>query len=156
MKAAGIEDGQDVVSVEMKCPQMPPQRMDEATARGRTVVSLTPAVASSMSRGAAALGAAVALGEIPAGEISDSVIGRRPDLYTTRGSATAGNDQVAVRGVVIGNVPGAPGGYVAAHSVMEHQDDVLGARAAFKAAGLRLADRILAPDGRAKGEAVFG
>src|SRR5258708_17161774 len=84
MKAAGIEDAQDVVSVEMKCPQMTPQRMDEAAARGRTVVSLTPPVAASMSRGAAALGTAVALVEIRAGEISESVIGRPPDLSTTR------------------------------------------------------------------------
>lgn len=155
MKGAGIAAAQDVVSVEMKCPQMTLQRMDDAFARGRTLVSRTPAVASAMSRGAAALGAAVALGEVSAAEISDSVIGRRPDLFTTRGSATAGNDQVAVRVVVIGNVAGAPGGYVAAHSVMEHQLDVVGARAAFKAAGLRLEEGIVVPEDRAKVAAVF-
>src|SRR5258708_2787539 len=82
-------------------------------------------------------------------------VGRTRLLLTDEYGNTTQVRLVAVRVVVIGNVPGAPGGYVAAHSVMERQLDVLGARAAFKAAGLRLEDGILVPEDRAKVAAVF-
>ena len=66
--------------------------------RSRTQTrSLQSAGRISMCRGASALGAALALGEIPASEISDAIVGRRPDLYTERGSASSGSEQVAVR-----------------------------------------------------------
>jgi cyanuric acid amidohydrolase len=155
MAAAGIKSADDVVCVEMKCPQMTARRMEDAAARSRKVVDPNPLVASSMCRGACALGAAVALGEVPASEISDAIVGRRSDLYTERGSASSGGEQVAVRIVVLGQVAGAPGGYVAARGVMRDQLDLPGARAAFRAAGLRLDDGIVVPEDRRKVAAVF-
>jgi cyanuric acid amidohydrolase len=155
MKAAKIGSPDDVVCVEMKCPQMTAPRMEDAASRGRKAVDSNPLVVSAMSRGAAALGAALALGEIPATEVSDAIIGRRSDLYTNRGSASTGNEQIAVRIVVLGNVAGAPGGYVASASVMQNQLDLPGARTAFKSAGLRLDDGIVVPEDRAKIAAVF-
>lgn len=155
MALAGIKSPADVVCVEMKCPQMTAQRMDDALSRGRQIVDANPQVASAMCRGAAALGAALALEEIPASEVSDNIVGRRADLYTSKGSASSGNEQVAVRIVVIGNVAGAPGNYVAANGVMQNQLDLAGARAAFKAAGLRLAEGIVVAEDRPKVAAVF-
>jgi cyanuric acid amidohydrolase len=155
IKSAGIKSADDVVCVEMKCPQMTARRMADAAARGRKPVHANPQVASSMSRGAAALGAALALGEVPASEISDSIVGRRTDLCTERGSASSGSEQTAVRIVVLGNVRGAPGGYVAANSVMRSQLDLDGARTAFRRAGLRLEDGIVVPEDRPKVAAVF-
>lgn len=155
MRKACIATPHEVACVELKCPQMTAQRMEDAAGRGRGVADPNPLVASAMCRGAAALGAAVALGEIPASEVSDAVIGKRTDLYTNRGSASSGNEQVAVRVVVLGNVPGAPGGYVAGRSVMRDQLDLPGARAAFAGAGLRLDDGIVIPDDRSKVAAVF-
>lgn len=155
MNAARIASPDDVVCVEMKCPQMTARRMEDAASRDRKVVDPNLLVASAMTRGAAALGAALALGEVPASEISDAIVSQRPDLYTNRGSASTGNEQIAVRIVVIGNVAGAPGGYVAAGGVMENQLDLPGARAAFKGAGLHLEDGIVVSEDRAKIVAVF-
>ena len=155
IESAGIKSPDDVVCVEMKCPQMTARRIDDAAARGRKPVHSNPMVASSMSRGAAALCAALALGEVPASEIADSIVGRRTDLCTERGSASSGSEQTAVRIVVLGNVRGAPGGYVAANSVMRSQLDLDGARTAFNRAGLRLEDGIVVPEDRPKVAAVF-
>lgn len=155
MVEAGLRSPDDVVCVEMKCPQMTGQRIEDAAGRGRAVVDPDPQVASSRSRGASALGAALALGEVAVSDISDAIIGRRSDLYTTRGSASSGSEQTAVRIVVLGNVTGAPGSYFAANSVMESQLDLPGARAAFRAAGLQLDDGIVVPEDRRKVAAVF-
>jgi cyanuric acid amidohydrolase len=155
MKDAGIAAERDVACVELKCPQMTVERMADAESRGRTVADPNPNVASAMSRGASALGAAVALGEVAASEISDAVIGRRQDLYTLRGSASSGNEQDAVRVVVIGNAEGAPGNYFAANSVMTDQLDLPGARQAFAAAGLQIDDGMVASADRSKIAAVF-
>ncbi len=155
MKSAGLKTTDDVVCVEMKCPQMTGKRIADAVARGKTVVDPNPMIASAMGRGAAALGAALALGEISDSDVSDAIIGRRSDLYTTRGSASTGTEQIAVRIVVIGNRDGGPGGYVAGNSVMEHQLDIVGARKAFTAAGLRLDNGIVIPEDRQKVAAVF-
>jgi cyanuric acid amidohydrolase len=155
MKNAGIPSPDDVCCVEMKCPQMTAQRKDDAVARGKTIVDPDPQVASAMSRGASALGAALALGELAAADVSDAIVGRRPDLFTSRGSASSGSEQNAVRVVVLGNVTGSPGDYVAGNSVMQDQLDLPGARAAFTAAGLRLEEGIVLPADRPKIAAVF-
>jgi cyanuric acid amidohydrolase len=155
MKDADIGSTDDVACVELKCPQMTGDRMADALSRGRPVADSSPSVASAMSRGASALGAAVALGEVRESEIADTVVGRRRDLFTKRASASSGSEQDAVRVVVLGNVEGAPGHYVAAHSVMEHQLDLVGARKAFVGAGLRIEDGVLVPADRPKLAATF-
>jgi len=155
MAEAGLAQADQVVCVEMKCPQMTAARMQDATARGATVVHPNPQAASSLSRGASALGAAVALGEVPEEAITQDAISGRPDLFTVRGSASSGSEQVAVRVVVIGNRPGAPGGFRAAAGVMQHQLDLAGARSAFAGAGLRLEDGMVVAADRPRIAAVF-
>jgi cyanuric acid amidohydrolase len=155
MAEAGMTRPDQVVCVEMKCPQMTEARMQDALGRGAAVVHPSPAAASSLSRGASALGAAVALGEVPADAITQQAIAGRPDLFTTRGSASSGSEQVAVRVVVIGNVAGAPGRFRAAGGVMQHQLDLAGARTAFAGAGLRLEDGIVLAGDRPRIAAVF-
>jgi cyanuric acid amidohydrolase len=155
MRRAGITSPDEVACIELKCPQMTAKRAADASARGKTVVNANPMTVSSMSRGASALGAAVALGEVSPTEISDAIVAGRPDLYTMKGSASSGSEQDAVRIVVLGNVAGAPGDYRVGNGVMEHQLDVVGARAAFTAAGLRLEDGIVVPEDRRKVAAVF-
>jgi len=155
MAEAGIANAGDVVCVQMKCPQMTEPRMQEAARRGAAVVHPSPSAASSLSRGASALGAAVALGEVQADAVTQEVIVGRPDLCTLFGSASSGGEQVAVRIVVIGNVAGAPGRFRAAGGVMQHQLDLPGARAAFGAAGLRLEEGIVVAEDRPRIAAVF-
>ena len=152
---AGIENPSDVHCVEMKVPHMTPARVADAGSRGKDVADRNLLTASGMSRGASALGAAVALGEIAESDISDADIGRNPALYSRRASASSGGEQVACRVVVIGAVAGAPSKLVVSHGMMADQLDLAGARAVFEGAGLRTVDGALGAEDREKLAAVF-
>ena len=64
MADAGITRGDQLHCVEVKCPAMTPARIEDAIGRGKTVVNGNPVAASSMAKGASALGVAVATGEV--------------------------------------------------------------------------------------------
>jgi len=145
----------DVVCVEMKCPQMTTALLADAAVRGAQVIETDSWRSSQLARGASALGAAIALGEVDPQAVDQTAIAGRPDLYTTRGSASSGNDYGGVRVVVLANVAGAPGEFLAGGGVMTHQLDVLGAQAAFAMAGLRLGDGVVIPEDRAKFQTAF-
>jgi cyanuric acid amidohydrolase len=155
MADAGIENAADVHSVQMKTPSMTPARVDEARSRGKSVCNSNLLTASGMTRGAAALGAAVALGEIDRNRISDQTIGLDYSLFSLVGCASAGAEQEAVRVIVIGNAPGAGGTLVAAHGMMDHQLDLSGAHKAFTNAGLEVVNGALSEDSRRRLRAVF-
>ncbi|MGN6462209.1 MAG: ring-opening amidohydrolase [Pseudolabrys sp.] len=138
MKDAGITDPSQVTCVEIKCPAMTPARIADAEKRGQKVVNTNPAVASSLAKGACALGVAVATGEVPRSKLKDGMINVEKSLYSSVASTSAGGEQVACRVLVIGNVDGAPGKLVAANSVMQDQLDIAGARKAFAQAGVTL------------------
>ncbi|MEO1523386.1 MAG: ring-opening amidohydrolase, partial [Cyanobacteria bacterium J06633_2] len=87
---AGITDLDDVHCVEVKCPAMTPTRLEDAAKRGANVVSGHLGEASSLSKGASALGIALALGEVSDDQLTNSVINRDRTLYTQRGSVSAG------------------------------------------------------------------
>jgi cyanuric acid amidohydrolase len=155
MKTAGITNPTDVHSVQLKTPSMTGARMNDAASRGKTVCDPNPVFASGMTRGAAALGAAVALGELNMADISDEAIGRNPNLCSQKACASAGSEQVGVRVVVIGNVDGAPGTHVAGSGMMQHQLDVFGARKALQSAGLSLVDGVVPDADRKRIKAIF-
>ncbi|MFN7306775.1 MAG: ring-opening amidohydrolase, partial [Acetobacteraceae bacterium] len=69
MRRAGITDPKDVHYVQVKCPLLTAER-----AEGQDVVCVDTYESMGFSRGASALGVAVALGEIDAGQAIDSVI----------------------------------------------------------------------------------
>lgn len=155
MKHAGIKRHEDIACIEVKCPAMTPARIQDAQRRGKGVVSANPVAASSMAKGACALGVGVATGEIDRKRIGERSINSNKSLYTNLGSVSAGSEQVATRVLVIGNREGAPGRFVAAHGVMADQLDVKGARAAFAAAGLTLDEGVVAERERKRVAAVF-
>ena len=155
MAHAGISDPDDVACVELKVPHVTPARVADAARRGHTMCDPNLLTASGKSRGAAALGTAVALGEIDQSALSDAAIGNDTTLYCERASASSGGEQVSCRAVVIGNVAGAPSRLVAGNGVMADQLDLAGARAAFTAAGLELVDGMLSPAERERVAAVF-
>ncbi len=136
IEQAGITNLEDVHCVEVKCPAMTPARIADAQSRGKSVVSTNLGQASSFSKAACALGVGVALGEIPTERISDAAINRDFDLYTTRGSVSAGGEQSACRVLVMGNSPHSTSPYRIGHGVMQDQLDTSGIYAALKGAGL--------------------
>ncbi|RAI31480.1 ring-opening amidohydrolase [Rhodoplanes serenus] len=148
MADAGITDPADIECVEVKCPAMTPARIADAESRNQKVVAMNPAVASSLAKGACALGVAVATGEVDRSKLRDGIINVDKTLYSSVASTSAGGEQVACRVMVLGNVKGAPGRLVAAHGVMQDQLDIAGARQAFVNAGLSLKDGILTEEDR--------
>jgi len=63
MADAAIVDSRDVHFVQVKCPLITASRVAEAAARGRTVATMDTYESMGFSRGASALGIAMALGE---------------------------------------------------------------------------------------------
>src|SRR4029453_1074359 len=70
MAEAAITDPQDVHFVQIKCPLLTSDRVEAAAVRGNKTVTNSAYGSMAYSRGASALGVAVALGEIE-GEIDD-------------------------------------------------------------------------------------
>lgn len=135
---AGITDLADVHCVEVKCPAMTPARLEDAAQRGAAVVSTNLGQASSFSKGASALGIALALGEVPADKLSNEVINRDRTLFTHRGSVSAGGEQSACRILVMGNSSRSVSRYRVGHGIMADQLDTSGIYTALATAGLPL------------------
>lgn len=133
---AGITDLDDVHCVEVKCPAMTSARLDDAASRGELVVSSNLGQASSFSKGASALGIALALGEVPETKLSDAIVNRDRSLFTKRGSVSAGGEQSACRILVMGNSSQSVSRYRVGHSMMVDQLDTAGVYAALSSAGL--------------------
>ena len=64
MRDAGIDDPHDVHFVQIKCPLLTSERIEAALRRGRKTVTTSAYASMGYSRGASALGVAMALGEL--------------------------------------------------------------------------------------------
>jgi cyanuric acid amidohydrolase len=60
------------------------------------------------SRGIAALGIGIALGEVDAAQATLTVLGRRPDIFSWRTMVFSGTETDRIEVLVLGNKPGAP------------------------------------------------
>jgi len=133
---ARIRDARDVHCVEIKCPMLTPDRIEDATRRNKTLVTANISQSGAYSRGASALGVALALGEVPAEELSDGTICRNWNLYSTVASASSGGEQLICKVVLLGNSEESASELVGGHSVMKDALDLDGAKEAFRNAGL--------------------
>lgn len=136
MADAGITDLADVHCVEVKCPAMTPARLADAAQRGVALVSTNLGQASSLSKGASALGIALGLKEIPETKLVEGVVNCDRSLYTDRGSVSAGGEQSACRILVMGNSARSISPYRIGHGVMADQLDTAGIYTALESAGL--------------------
>ena len=76
-----------------------------------------------LSRGASALGVAIALGEISRRDLDGDAIGHRLDLWSGRASASAGIELMRNEVVVLGNSTAWSGDLAIAHGVMQDAVD---------------------------------
>jgi barbiturase len=139
MTRAGIDNPADVHYVQTKTPLLTIHTIRDARSRGQTVWTENTGESMDVSNGTAALGIAVALGEIsmPA----DADIMRDRSQYSSVASCSSGVELDRAQVVVAGNVRGVGGRYRIGHAVMRDALDADGIWAAIRNAGLDLPDR---------------
>ena len=162
MADAGIADAADVHFVQIKCPLLTSERIEAAAARGHKTATTSAYSSMAYSRGASALGVAVALGEI-ATDIGDADVLRRYDLFSKVASTSSGIELMHNVVIVLGNSEGSASAFEIGHAVMSDAIDAAAVLAALGSVGLGAqaqADRELvnifakaeaSPDGSVRG-----
>jgi cyanuric acid amidohydrolase len=144
MNDAGLTDPKDVHLVMVKVPGLTVASIRDAEARGKTVVShdLTfgPEGAGVYANDGAALGVAMALGEVPESKLSDDVVRRNWDLYSEVAMTSSGGEKRHGEVVVFGNSTASVSPLRIGHSVTRDFIDAEGVRNALQSAGLRFKD----------------
>ena len=121
MAEAGIADAADVHFVQIKCPLLTAVEVYEAQARGCMAVTEDTYKSMGYSRGASALGAALALGEVDG--VRDEDICHAWELYSAVASTSAGSELDYCEVVVFGNSAAAEGPQFIDHEVMSDAID---------------------------------
>jgi cyanuric acid amidohydrolase len=135
MAEAGIADPRDVHFVQIKCPLLTSDRVAAAAARGNQTVTTSAYSSMAYSRGASALGVAVALGEIAA-TIRDEDVLRRFELFSSVASTSAGIELMHNVVIVLGNSASSASGFEIAHAVMRDAIDAAAVIDALRSVGL--------------------
>jgi cyanuric acid amidohydrolase len=136
MAEAGISNVADVHYVQVKCPLLTSERITAARARGATVATEDTYHSMGLSRGASALGVALALGEVTESALSDAVIGADWSLFSARASCSAGVELLRNEVVVMGNSSAWGGDLRIAHAVMPDAIALPSVHEALRGAGL--------------------
>ena len=144
MADAGLSDSKDVHLVMVKVPGLTTASIADAESRQKTVVShdLTfgPEGAGAYANDAAALGVAMALGEVAESKLSDEVVRRDWDLYSEVAMTSSGGEKRHGEVVVFGNSTSSASALQIGHAVTRDFIDAAGVRHALRSAGLRFKD----------------
>lgn len=135
MEDAGISDATDVHFVQIKCPLLTSERVEAASSRGHKTATISSYSSMAYSRGASALGVAVALGEI-ASDISDEDVLQRYDLFSNVASTSSGIELMHNVVIVLGNSEGSVSEFEIGHAVMSDAIDASAVVSAMKSVGL--------------------
>ena len=136
MRRAAIDDPADVHLVQIKCPLLTADRIAEAAGRGAGVATGDTLKSMGLSRGAAALGIAVTLGELSMAAIAEDAIGRDAGLASGRASTSAGVELMSNEIVVLGQSSAWTGPLRIGHAVMRDAIDVGPVAAMMRELGL--------------------
>src|SRR5882757_2021529 len=137
MADASIDNPQDVHFVQIKCPLLTSDRVEAAAARGNKTATNSAYGSMAYSRGASALGVAVALGEIES-EIDDEDVLRRFDLFSSVASTSAGIELMHNVVIVLGNSASSAAPFEIGHAVMRDALDSAAVIDALKSVGLQI------------------
>jgi cyanuric acid amidohydrolase len=144
MADAGLTEPKDVHLVMVKVPGLTTASIKDAESRGEAVVShdLTfgPEGAGAYANDAAALGVAMALGEVPESSLSDDVVRRNWDLYSEVAMTSSGGEKRHGEVVVFGNSTASQSPLRIGHGVTRDFIDAQGVRDALRVAGIRFKD----------------
>lgn len=128
MADAGITRNEDVHFVQIKCPLITSARLNAALQRGAVPMTHDTYESMAYSRGASALGVAVALGESDRAAIHDSEVLHNWQLFSARASASAGIELLGNVVIVLGEAAGALSPYRIGHTVMQDAVDAASVR----------------------------
>ena len=150
MADAGLTDPQDVHLVMVKVPGLTTASIKDAESRGKTVVShdLTfgPEGAGVYANDAAALGVAMALGEVKESALSDGVVRRDWSLYSEVAMTSSGGEKRHGEVLVFGNSTASRSSLRIGHAVTKDFIDAEGVRNALRSAGLQFNELPAASD----------
>ncbi len=153
VRAAIAEAGiTEVHYVQVKCPLLTSERIADALARGETVATHDTYHSMGLSRGASALGVALALGEVAS--VTDADIGADTAKFSGVASASAGVELLCNEILVLGNSPHWGGDLRISHAVMRDGIDFPAVQAALRDAGFA-AQGQLSPEDEARVLAVL-
>ena len=140
MGDAGLDDPKDVHLAMVKVPGLTTASIKDAESRGQTVVTrdLTfgPEGAGSYGNDGAALGVALALGEVPEAALSDGVVRRNWNLYSQVAMTSSGGEKRHGEVLIFGNSVRSRSRLRIGHSVTKDFIDAEGVRNALRSAGL--------------------
>ena len=135
MADAGISDPADVHFVQIKCPLLTSERVEAANARGSKTATTSAYSSMAYSRGASALGVAVALGEISA-DLRDQDVLHRYDLFSKVASTSSGIELMHNVVIVLGNSASSASEFEIGHAVMDDAIDAAAVMSALTSVGL--------------------
>ncbi|RYF40623.1 MAG: ring-opening amidohydrolase [Comamonadaceae bacterium] len=152
----------DLHFVQVKCPLLTPAKIAAARARGAEPVTADTYESMGYSRGASALGIAVAAGEVPATSALNDAVMQDWSLRSSIASASSGIELEHNVVIALGMSAQASSPYVIAHDVMADAIDASAVHRALEALGLRGVDGLrrvvnvfakaeASPDGQVRG-----
>lgn len=136
MQDAGISDPDDVHFVQIKCPLLTAARINEAETRSTQTVTFDTLKSMGLSRGASALGVALALGEIDAETAETTQVGADLSVWSGRASTSAGLELMGHEILVLGMSDAWSGSLAIDHTVMAHAIDTVTVQAAMMRLGI--------------------
>jgi cyanuric acid amidohydrolase len=135
---AEIDSPADVHFVQIKCPLLTSERIEEAHRRGKTVATADTYESMGYSRGASALGIALAAGEVAESKLSDEVICEDWRLYSGVASTSAGVELMNCEIILLGTSANSASDLTVGHSVMQDAIDGEAVRQAIRSVGLEV------------------
>ena len=133
IKTAGISAADDVHFIQIKCPLLTADRIAEAEGPVATTDTLK---SMGLSRGASALGVALALGEIDIATAKTTKIGVDTSVWSGRASTSAGIELMGHEIVVLGMSSNWTGPLIVDHAVMTDAIDTASVTAALDRLGV--------------------
>ena len=140
MKNAGIADPDDLHFVQIKCPLLTSARIADARSRGVEPVTADTYESMGFSRGASALGIALATGELAEGDVEDGVVLKDFTKHSAIASASAGIELMHNVVIALGLSTASASQYVIGHAVMQDAIDAVAVQRVLNELGISPAD----------------
>jgi cyanuric acid amidohydrolase len=139
MREARTDAVSDVHFVQIKCPLLTSERVQEALARGKTMVTASGYASMGYSRGASALGVAKALGKIGA-SVGEASLLKDWSAYSSVASCSAGIELMHNVVILVGASRFSASPFRIGHAVMKDAIDLPAVMQAIDSVGLSALD----------------